>query len=131
METYNNIVKNLIEMNIDFEQIRQLMYIINRVGIKSIEEWNEVFNYLKKYTERTQECHEDWPFERTVDLYYRYLKTFERINVSLFPKEDMYYILQEFEYNMYFAKDKAKEQALKMSLEKLAEEECFGNFMGD
>lgn len=131
METYNNIVKDLIEMNIDFGQIRQLMYIINRTKVKTIEEWNEVFNYLKKYTEKTRECHEDWPFERTIDVYCRYLKTFERMDVPLFPKEDIYYILQEYEYYMHFTKDWAKEEALKKSLEKLAEEECFGNFMGD
>lgn len=131
METYNNIVKNLIEMNIDFEQIRQLMYIINRVGIKTTEEWDKVFNYLKKYTERTQECHKDWPFERTVDLYYRYLKTFEKINASLFPKEDMYYIMQNYESQMYFAERKIKEKALKMVLEELEQDEYLGNFMGD
>ena len=60
----------------------------------------------------------------------KYLKKFENMNISLFPKEDMYYILQNYESQIYFAERKIREEAFKMVLEELSQDKYLGNFMG-
>lgn len=127
---YKNIVEGFIEEGIELDNIEKIGYIIKRTKTKSIEEWNTVVEYLKKYTEKTQEYHNDWTFERSLDIYYWYLKKFENMNISLFPKEDMYYIIQNYESQMYFAERKIREEAFKMVLEELSQDKYLGNFMG-
>lgn len=126
---YKNIVEGFIKKEIELDNIEKIGYIIKRTKTKSIEEWNIVIEYLEKYTEKTKECHNDWTFERSLDIYYWYLKKFENMNISLFPREDMYYIMQDYESQMYFAERKIREEALKMVLEKLRQNEYLGNFM--
>ncbi len=112
-ELIKEIIRN--DCDIDLRNFDSLVYIIKRTECNTLNEWNKIDNYLKKYTEFTQRTlsnGQHWTMSDSIKSYVRYLKAFEHTDAPLFPKEDFFYLGERMEISVINAKSQiAKECA--------------------
>lgn len=108
-DIHERIIKELIkkDYNIPLSKLDKIVYIMHKNGCTSVKDWDEINSYLKKYTEKTNERHSLWTFETSIDLYYEYLKEFDKTSAPLKPREDMYNLI----WNMKRLKSEKEEQS--------------------
>lgn len=105
---------------IPLNQIQQIDFVFTKVGIKTVDDYNGLLNYLKGYSERSAKTLDFWDMKDSTQQYYLYVKCMEKASViKRFPREDLYYIVEAMEelrkenYEDWLAKkalEKAKEQ---------------------
>lgn len=110
------LVKELIKKGYDINLVKldSIIFIIRETGCKSIEDWDKIQLYLKKYTEETRKTMPLWQEESTFQMYIDYLECFKGFKKDIFPVQDMYQLMRVME--------KKKEEVNKKIKESLNEE---------
>lgn len=113
---------------IPLSQIEGIDFVLSKVGIKTVEEYDELLEYLKGYTERSARTLEAWDMICSTREYYRYVKCMEKASkIKRFPREDIYYIAEAMEkVRKENHEDELAERALKLAREQFGNSWCWG-----
>lgn len=95
------LLKELIKLDYDISlsSLENIDFVFTKVGIKTVEDYNELLEYLRWYTFKSQEQgHENWTLDFSKAMYVKYIDIVKDVpNFEKFPKHDMYAIVEKME----------------------------------
>ena len=116
-----NLIKDLIKEDyyLPLSKIEEVDFILTKSQCKTIEDCKKVHEYIEWYTETTiKGGHNGWDNKLSVQMLYDYYKAFDGMEYEIFPKRDMYNLIELMREIKYQSKLELK----KIMKEKVIEE---------
>lgn len=108
-------------INNRFSLLEEINFIMRELKVTNYKEWEKVLQYIDWYTEKTKkQGFEWWDEEKTIGVYYRYLKAFKGLPREEFPQKDMHYLTEELD-NMRRCINKEQDEVNQLIMQKVEE----------
>lgn len=95
------LIKELIKLDYDISlsSLENIDFVFTKVGIKTVEDYEELLQYLGWYTIKSQEQgHKEWTLDFSKAMYVKYIDCVKDVpDFERFPKKDMYAIVEKME----------------------------------